>query len=77
MIPTGPLNLASMRPQHITAENERTRGQMATSAIASMRPQHITAENSFDVNSPSMSRPASMRPQHITAENRRWTWWRH
>ena len=37
---------ASMRPQHITAENERRmRGAAPPSCAASMRPQHITAEN--------------------------------
>ena len=34
-----------MRPQHITAENERSHGAGARIIPASMRPQHITAEN--------------------------------
>ena len=34
-----------MRPQHITAENERRERERAALAAASMRPQHITAEN--------------------------------
>ena len=37
--------LASMRPQHITAENEIHRRPERVPADASMRPQHITAEN--------------------------------
>ena len=37
---------ASMRPQHITAENARRRRVRGARGRASMRPQHITAENS-------------------------------
>ena len=36
---------ASMRPQHITAENLARRGLSESMHSASMRPQHITAEN--------------------------------
>ena len=36
---------ASMRPQHITAENEGARAARGDRGRASMRPQHITAEN--------------------------------
>ena len=36
---------ASMRPQHITAENRVTDFVTAFQPTASMRPQHITAEN--------------------------------
>ena len=37
---------ASMRPQHITAENRRDdHGRRIGVLLASMRPQHITAEN--------------------------------
>ena len=36
---------ASMRPQHITAENMPVIPQTAAAVGASMRPQHITAEN--------------------------------
>ena len=38
--------VASMRPQHITAENRRVRRILRRREAASMRPQHITAENS-------------------------------
>ena len=41
---------ASMRPQHITAEN-CIRAQMLAAVLdASMRPQHITAENVTDLS---------------------------
>ena len=40
-------DVASMRPQHITAETGRTAGADAGGAVASMRPQHITAETSL------------------------------
>ena len=36
-----------MRPQHITAENERSEENLGVSEPASMRPQHITAENAI------------------------------
>ena len=36
---------ASMRPQHITAENEQPGRGRSAGRTASMRPQHITAEN--------------------------------
>ena len=38
--------LASMRPQHITAENVKPFIYQKRTEYASMRPQHITAENS-------------------------------
>ena len=37
--------LASMRPQHITAENPHADSEERRPEAASMRPQHITAEN--------------------------------
>ena len=44
---------ASMRPQHITAENgQRHRSGSRVSGVASMRPQHITAENSSPPRTP-------------------------
>ena len=36
---------ASMRPQHITAENRQRDDTRPRPEMASMRPQHITAEN--------------------------------
>ena len=36
---------ASMRPQHITAENIQRDSEPDFCSHASMRPQHITAEN--------------------------------
>ena len=59
-----------MRPQHITAENER-HGRRAEQGDgeASMRPQHITAENESPTGDWAFNFFASMRPQHITAEN--------
>ena len=60
---------ASMRPQHITAENGGLGVLRARARIASMRPQHITAENGLARRDPAPDRHASMRPQHITAEN--------
>ena len=61
---------ASMRPQHITAENVSAAAPTSrSSALASMRPQHITAENPAPQGLGAGQRRASMRPQHITAEN--------
>ena len=60
---------ASMRPQHITAENPLSSALPAGHAFASMRPQHITAENLRLGAARERDRAASMRPQHITAEN--------
>ena len=61
---------ASMRPQHITAENMFCLCRPCLAVRASMRPQHITAENRWsEADTPSPSVAASMRPQHITAEN--------
>ena len=61
--------MASMRPQHITAENAVERAAAALVQAASMRPQHITAENAAGCVIPDTMQIASMRPQHITAEN--------
>ena len=41
-------HLASMRPQHITAENSAADTAAVERPDASMRPQHITAENRLD-----------------------------
>ena len=60
---------ASMRPQHITAENGILPLVHRGGGPASMRPQHITAENRIETASPGEYLSASMRPQHITAEN--------
>ena len=60
---------ASMRPQHITAENPPVGGRQELLADASMRPQHITAENFAAWLKLDRQPTASMRPQHITAEN--------
>ena len=60
---------ASMRPQHITAENLRQQPRVAIGRHASMRPQHITAENIDTDDDGAWVQVASMRPQHITAEN--------
>ena len=40
-----------MRPQHITAENDRYAADPAACDVASMRPQHITAENIWGTSS--------------------------
>ena len=40
---------ASMRPQHITAENRAPRHGPGPERLASMRPQHITAENAASI----------------------------
>ena len=62
--------VASMRPQHITAENPgRSVRRGVRTRVASMRPQHITAENTPAAAAGISRRRASMRPQHITAEN--------
>ena len=67
--PHGGRRAASMRPQHITAENRAGLVLWAGRLEASMRPQHITAENVPCPHAAWPSRFASMRPQHITAEN--------
>ena len=43
---------ASMRPQHITAENAAVAGRRRQKNRASMRPQHITAENASSAGPP-------------------------
>ena len=60
----------SMRPQHITAENESLLRRARRDRSPSMRPQHITAENPdpHGAGAGGGDDP-SMRPQHITAEN--------
>ena len=58
-----------MRPQHITAENNRCALNTVPADDASMRPQHITAENAASPGAGDAPGVASMRPQHITAEN--------
>ena len=60
---------ASMRPQHITAENALRHEPALLVLDASMRPQHITAENPVAGLIGHPWPVASMRPQHITAEN--------
>ena len=47
-------SLASMRPQHITAENDGAGDDVAALRRASMRPQHITAENEVTMVLPKM-----------------------
>ena len=62
-------HLASMRPQHNTAEDADLPHMRPVDPPASMRPQHNTAEDYTDLPTAAYKFIASMRPQHNTAED--------